>query len=99
MILPQIKEKINRFKELNIDATFDNKTVSSNAAFTFFEAFKITIGLKSLLNKVISYKKGDNSKFSTVDVIDYLIDAVILGYIRFFHMDDLRKDPGYSEIK
>lgn len=99
MILPQIRKKLNRFKELNIDATFDNETVSNNAAFTYVEAFKNIIGFKSLLNKIISYKKGKNSTYSTADTLDFLIDAIILGYSRFSHMDDLRNDPGYSKTK
>lgn len=99
MILSQIRKKLNRFKKLNIDATFDNKTVSNNAAFTYVEAFKNAIDFKSLLEKMISYKKGKNSTYTTTDTIDYMIDAVILGNSRFSHMDDLRNDSGYSKIK
>ncbi|MFA6753476.1 MAG: IS1380 family transposase [Bacilli bacterium] len=99
MILSQKQKKMNSFNELNIDATFDNETVSINAAFTYFEAFKKSIGFKSLVNKFISFRKGNNSKFKTIDIIDFLIDAVVLGYHRFSHMEDLRKDPGYSRIK
>ena len=40
MILSQKQKKMNSFNELNIDATFDNETVSSNAAFTFLRLSK-----------------------------------------------------------
>lgn len=38
MILPQKQRKLNRFKKINIKATFDNNTVSNNTAFTYVEA-------------------------------------------------------------
>ncbi len=56
MILSQKQKKMNSFNELNIDATFDNETVSINASFTYFEAFKKSIGFKSLVNKFISFR-------------------------------------------
>lgn len=85
--------------ELNIKATFDNTTVSGNTAFTYVETLKDIIKFKSLINKTISYQKAPNSKYTTADIIDFMVDAVILGYSRFSHMDDLRNDAGYCRIK
>lgn len=100
MILSQNrKNKNSKFSNLNIPATFDNKTVSDNAAFTYVEAFKTLIGIKPLIRDTITYRKPLNSVFSTVDIIDYMIDASILGYSRFSHMDDLRNDAVYGKIK
>lgn len=99
MILSQKQENLNRFNQLNINATFDNYTVSSNTAFTYVEAFKEIIRFKSLLKETIDYQKGTNSTYTTGDIIDFMIDAVILGNSRFSHMDDLRNDSGYLRIK
>lgn len=99
MILSQKQKKMNRFNELNIKATFDNTTVSGNTAFTYVETLKDIINFKSLINNTINYQKAPNSTYNTADIIDFMIDAVILGYSRFSHMDDLRNDSGYCRIK
>lgn len=99
MILSQKQTNYNKLSELNISATFTNQTVSNNASYTYVEAFKRIIDFKALIDKVISYNKPSNSIYSVSDVIDYMIDSVILGYSRFSHMDDLRKDPAYQKMK
>lgn len=99
MILSQKQKKMKKFNELNIKATFDNKTVSNNAAFTYVEAFKEIIKFRTLIKDTISYKKAANSTYTTIDVIDFMVDSIILGHSRFLHMDDLRNDAGYCRIK
>lgn len=99
MIISQKQSKLNRFSELNIGASFNNKTISNNAPFIYIEAFKNIIEFKSMIKKAISYEKGANSKYTTEDVIDFMIDALILGNSRFLHMDDLRNDSGYKRTK
>lgn len=90
---------IRYIKSLNLDAKFDNKTVTKVATFCYVELFKQVIGFKDLLRKGVAYKKSKNSLFSTVEIIDYLIDANILGYSRFSHLGDLANDVGYKKIK
>jgi len=99
MILSQKHTKYNHFSNLNITASFTNKTVSSNASYTYVEAFKTIIGFETLVKNVINYQKPLNSKYSVENIIDYMIDAIILGYSRFSHMDDLRNDPAYNKMK
>jgi hypothetical protein len=99
MILSQKQKKLNRFNELNIKATIDNDTVSSNTTFSYVETFKEIIKFRSLIKEIISYQKAANSTYPTIDIIDFMIDSIILGYSRFSHMDDLRNDSGYIRIK
>lgn len=80
-------------------ATFDNNTASDNLAFSYVESFKQTIGFLNILRNRLTYLKSSNSTFSTVDIIDYMADALILGYSRFYHMDILRGDKAYARIK
>lgn len=88
-----------KIKKLNLKAKFNNKTVTSVANFTYVELFKKIIGYQDILKNTILYKKAANSAFSTADVIDYLIDANILGFSRFYHTTDLKEDQGYKKIK
>ena len=53
MILSQKHTKYNHFSDLNISASFTNQTVSSNASYTYVEAFKSIIGFETLVKKVI----------------------------------------------
>lgn len=84
--------------KLNPKATFDNLTVSGNPNITYFEAFKNQIGFNELLDTHISYNKHHNSTYSTTDVINFMVNAVVLGYTRFYHMDTLRKDEVFRDI-
>lgn len=63
------------------------------------ELFKQLIGIKSIIKKQVSYNKALNSIFTVADIIDYLIDASILGFSRFLHTEDLRTDKGFLKIK
>lgn len=99
MILSQKHTKCNTFLDLNIRATFDNKTVSNNASYTYVEAFTKTIRFNALIANTVSYQKPANSTHSVTNTIDYMVDASILGYQRFMHMDDLRNDQGYAKMK
>ena len=63
------------------------------------ELFKQIIGLSTILEKGVAYKKAANSTFSTAEIIEYLIDANILGFSRFMHIETLRNDEGYKKFK
>lgn len=99
MILSQKHSNGNRVSNLNIPSSFDNKTVSNNAAYTYVEAFKESIRFKSLIKDTIRYQKPANSTHTVSSIIDFMIDAIILGYSSFSHMEDLRKDPAYRKMK
>ena len=43
--------------------------------------------------------KGANSTFKVISIIDFMIDAVIYGYSRFEHMEQLRQNEAYTLIK
>lgn len=91
-------QKRNSFSSLNTKATFDNDTVSGNLSITYFQAFLEEIGLPEILDNCITYEKHHNSTFNSVDIINFMIDATVLGYSRFTHMDMLRKDKVFCDI-
>lgn len=86
-------------KKLNIPAKFNNTSVSSNVSYTYIEAFKEKIGFRQLLLGKVSFDKHHNAKYDVAKTLDYMIDAIILGYSRFSHMDDLKNDEVYKMIK
>lgn len=88
----------NSFSKLNPKATFDNDKVSGHLSVTYFQSFLEEIGLPEILANCIIYQKYHNSAFSTVDIINFMIDAVVLGYSRFSHMDMLRLDKVFCDI-
>lgn len=73
-----------------LPAKFDNTTVSHRASLAYMDAFKQKIGFRELLESGVSYSKRHNCRFSTVNVIDFMVDASIQGLSRFEHMEDLR---------
>ncbi|SDK81125.1 IS1380 family transposase [Halanaerobium congolense] len=99
MSLPQNNNKINSLNKLNIPAKFDSDTVSNVPAFTYLEAAKSCIDFKSLISDNISYQKAANAIYQPTDIIDFMVDASILGYSRFSHYENLREDAGYLQIK
>lgn len=99
MSLPQNNNKINSFNKLNILAKFDSNTVSNVPSFTYLEAAKSIIDFKSLISDNISYQKAPNAIFQPADIIDFMVDASILGYSRFSHYENLREDAGYLMVK
>lgn len=91
-----LKKKI-RF--LNMKAKFNDTKVTSVATFSYVESFKQIIGLPTILEKGVTYKKAANSTFNTAEIIEYMIDANILGFSRFMHIETLRNDEGYKKFK
>jgi hypothetical protein len=86
----------------NLRAEFTDKQISSNVTFTYVQDFKQIVGFRSLLGRHLEqYEclKGANSRYSIQDAIDFMIDAVFLGYSRFYHMDKLRGDLVYTGIR
>lgn len=88
----------NSFSKLNPKATFDNDTVSGHLSVTYFQSFLEEIGLPEILENCITYQKHHNSTFSTVDIMNFMINAVVLGYSLFSHMDMLRLDKVFCDI-
>jgi hypothetical protein len=99
MFLAQNNNKINSFNKLNIPAKFDSDTVSSCPAFSYLEAAKSCIDFKSLITDNISYQKSPNATYQPADILDFMVDASIMGYSRFSHYENLREDEGYLKIK
>lgn len=99
MSVARKSSRIKRFSKYILPAVFDNETVSTNASFSYVEAFKGKIGFQKLIADTITFQKAPNSKFKASAVIGYMIDSVIQGYHRFYHMDALRNDQGYQKIK
>ena len=63
------------------------------------EEFKEIINFKELLQDNVTYEKGSNSTFSVECVLDFIIDCLIKGNTRFLHMEDMRNDAVYINIK
>ncbi|MCX7871518.1 MAG: LicD family protein [bacterium] len=80
-----LKKKI---KSLNMKAKFNDTKVTSVATFSYVELFKQIIGLPTILEKGITYKKSANSTFNVAEIIEYMIDENILGFSRFMHMEN-----------
>jgi len=102
MIIPQIKAVENIFNEQNLKTLFTETPVSNNVTLTYLEDFKKSIGFKTLLrNHLDEFTpiKGANTTHKVIDIIDFMIDAVISGYTRFNHMEQLRQDEAYTLIK
>ena len=102
MIIPQIKTKENIFNEQNLKTIFTETAVSNNVTITYLEDFKKSIGFSTLLNNYLgefNSVKGANSTYKPIGIVDFMIDAVIYGYTRFDHMEQLRKDEAYTLIK
>ncbi|WP_019907280.1 IS1380-like element ISTps2 family transposase [Thermoanaerobacter indiensis] len=87
------------FSKYILPATFDNFTVSNNVTFTYIQAFKEKIGFNKILSSILSFKKAPNAVFQPAEIIDFMIDSVIQGNTRFLHMEQLRYDNAYTEIK
>ena len=91
------KQKSEHFPLL--PARFDSQCVSSVASFAYIEHFKHLLDIFKLYRTHISYVKGSNSIYPTERVVDYMVDGLMLGNLRFTHLDELREDPGYQKIK
>ena len=91
-------KKSTKMRNLNLKASFNNKTVSGNVSITYFEAFKKSIGFDKILQETIPCVKHHNSIYNTADIMNNMINAVVLGYTRFSHIDNLRNDKVYREI-
>lgn len=102
MIITQNNKKGKMFSENNLPVQYTDKPVSNNVMFSYIEDFKDTVGFSKLLKEnlgIYDTLKGDNSKYPVSGIIDYMIDAIILGYSRFMHMEQLRNDKAYCALK
>jgi hypothetical protein len=98
MSLAQNRPTINR-SETILPAKFDNPTVTNRASLAYIEAFKQKIGFQQLLETGLSFSKRHNAQFGTANIIDFMVDAAVLGLSRFNHMEDLRHDNVYLKLK
>jgi hypothetical protein len=99
MSIAQNQKSIKSVLSKILPAKFDNRSVSTNASFSYVEIFKKLIGFETMVNETIKFRKSAFSRFGTIEIIDYMINASIQGYQRFLHFDDLRNDSGYAKIK
>jgi len=102
MSITQNTSKRNIFNNTNLPVVFTDKAISNNVTFTYLADFKKSIHFDTLLaNSISTFEtlKAANSVFSVYNIIDFMIDAVILGYTRFSHMEQLRSDLCYAEIR
>jgi hypothetical protein len=86
----------------NLKVSFTDKQISSNVTFTYIQDFKDALHFRGLLDKHLGkYEplKAKNSKFRVADAVEFMSDAVILGYSRFLHMEQLRTDTAYKAIR
>ena len=86
----------------NLRAVFTDKQISPNVTYTYVQNFKDTIGFRPLLEQHLQQYdslKAPNSTYSITDALDFMVDAVFLGYSRFLHMEDLRTDQAYISIR
>ncbi len=67
-------------------AKLNDTKVTSVVTFSYVELFKQLIVLSTILEKGVAYKKAVNSTFNTGEIIEYMIDANILGFSRFMHI-------------
>jgi len=96
----RIEKRLNKIgRDNNLDARFDNETVSSSAAFTFLESFKRVLGLSNIIESHFSMKSHHNQQYSFQELLEQAIDSLIIGHSRFSHMQQLKHDPGYKIIK
>jgi hypothetical protein len=92
----KIEKKLQKAGKANdMKVRFDNETVTSNAPFTFLEAFKRVIGLDNIIRSHLSMEKHHNQQYSLPELLEQAVDALLIGHSRFSHMQQLKKDPRY----
>ena len=102
MSITQNTFKGNIFNTTKLPVIFTDKAISNNVTFTYLADFKKSIHFNTLLADSVSTfepLKAANSMFSVYHIIDFMIYAVVLGYTRFSHMEQLRSDVCYVEIR
>ena len=82
-----------------LPAKFDNQTVTGHTSLNYMENFKQKINFHQMLKSGISYNKHYNARYSTTDTLEFMVDAAIQGFSRFNHMDELRWDNAYLQLK
>jgi hypothetical protein len=93
------KKLLQRLSLVNLPVHFDNETTTAFGNFSALATFKEAIKFKEILEENISLRKHHNSRYSVVDLLDYLTDACLLGLTRFDHISSLGLDPGYKKVK
>ncbi len=89
----------NRLRDVDYEVRFDNRNTTAFGNFALVEAFKRTVGFSDMITGEFDKPKGRNSVYSSEELLEFLVDANILGVSRFSHSEILQKDPGYHKIK
>jgi hypothetical protein len=84
---------------INLPVTFDNTTVTAHGNFGLLEAMKQVIGFADILRRHLTIERHHNCVYSAAELIETMIDCAALGLLRFSHMEALKHDPGYQELK
>lgn len=98
--LQKEKRKLERrLRKVNLQVEFDNESVTGFGNFHTIETFKQAIGLSSIIKDNFSLSKAANSMYKAENILESLIDCCSVGLFRFQHMEALRYDPGYKDLK
>ena len=95
----RFKKLKKRIKGCDLPVDFDNDSCTSVGNFASIESFKRGIGFLEQIKGSLTLKKGANSMFGAPEMIDYQVDALLAGYSRIEHTEQLRFDPGYLKVK
>ncbi len=98
--LEQRKQALEKdLQDVNLEVRFDNRNATRFGNFHLVETFKKAIGFGDMMESEFRLKKGLNSRYEALQLVDLLVDANILGVSRFSHTEILRGDPGYQKVK
>jgi len=90
---------LGKLKDVNLGVEFNNETTTAFGNFSLVETFKRAVGIKEIVEENLKVHKHHNSVYDATTLIDYLIDACVLGRTRFEHIEGLGYDPGYKTVK
>lgn len=88
-----------RLRDVDFDVRFDNRNTTAFGNFALMEAFKRSVGFAEIIAEEFDKPKASNSVYSSEDLLEFLVDANLLGLSRFHHSEVLKRDPGYYQIK
>jgi len=88
-----------QLRDVDFQFRFDNRNTTAFGSFALVEAFKRAVGFRKIIEEEFEKPKGTNSVYSSADLLEFLVDANILGASRFTHSETLRRDPGYHKVR
>lgn len=78
---------------------YSNNSVTQFGNYSKVIAFKKLIGVSDILSSIITDESAPNSRYTLAAIIDFCIDANILGVSRFSHMDCFLYDNGFKKLR